>query len=151
MTLLVPPTTLLPSCKPQHTCKMAPWEEETICSQTTMGSQIIGLHRNEKSDTFLFTISFFCLISRKNTEHILNDQSNISQSQVRRPSIAQIPRWTMGHPTEQPGGALNKQFQRVPLHPTTWNHSFRACELLKILTLVNFLLCLCWHSKDRFI
>lgn len=54
-----------------------------------MGSQIIGLHRNEMYDTFLLTISFFCLISRKNTEHILNDQSHISQSQVCGAPIAE--------------------------------------------------------------
>lgn len=120
---------LLSPCTPQHICKMAPWGLGTVCRQATIHSKIIGLHRYEIYDTFLLTMNL-CLISRKDTRHLLNDQSCVSQSQVQE-LLHQNP-W--GHCADSQGllseileeqvwsGArevvLNDQPQGVPMHPT---------------------------------
>lgn len=102
-----------------------------------------------------------CLIYRKDSEHPLNDQSSTSQSKG------------LWAPAAEPPGALLKQaspglaadtLQAEPgmvprrlhtaprgvRHPTAGNHSFRAWELLKNLTLANFPLLLV-ASKRWFI
>ena len=43
-----------------------------------IAGELIGLLRSEVHDTLLLTIRL-CLISRKDTEHLLSDQSSISK------------------------------------------------------------------------